>query len=186
MTARLRRYLMPVLAALLVSLGSPRPLFASEGGELPRIVNFAILATVLVLVLRKPLADFLNAKTTQVREELRHARSRETNAEVERRRAEELLASLDQEVQKARDDARRAAQSEKERILKNAEHEAARLRAIAKKEIETEVEAGRRRLFAQATELSVDLAHKKIASAMTDADRDRLVDRSVDILGRRR
>ena len=72
------------------------------------------------------------AKTTQIREELQQARSRETNAEVERRRAEELLASLDQEVQKARDDARRAAQSEKERILKTAEHEAARLRAIAK------------------------------------------------------
>jgi F0F1-type ATP synthase membrane subunit b/b' len=105
---------------------------------------------------------------------------------VERRRADELLASLDQEVQKARDDAGRAAQSEKERILKTAEQEAARIRAIAKKEIEAEVEAGRRRLFARATELSVDLAQKKIASSMTDADRDRLVDRSVDILGRRR
>jgi F-type H+-transporting ATPase subunit b len=177
---------MPVAAALLVSLGSPSPLFAAEGGELPRIVNFAILAAVLVLVLRKPLADFLNAKTAQIREELQQARSRETNAEVETRRAEELLASLDQEVQKARDDARRAAQAEKERILKTAEQEAARIRAIAKKEIEAEVEAGRRRLFARATELSVDLAHKKIAGSMTDADRDRLVDRSVDILGRPR
>ncbi len=186
MTARLRRYRVPVLAALLISLGSPRPLFAAEGGELPRIVNFAILATVLILVLRKPLTDFLNAKTTQITDELKQARTRETNAEVERRRAEKIRARLDQEVQKARDDARRAAQAEKERILKTAEQEAARLRAVAKKEIETEVEAGRRRLFARATELSVDLAHKKIASAMTDADRDRLVDRSVDILGRRR
>jgi len=178
--------LVPVAATLLLSLGSPSPLFAAEGGELPRIVNFAILATVLVLVLRKPLADFLNAKTTQIREELQQARSRETNAEVERKRAEELLASLDQEVQKARDEARRAAQAEKERILKTAEQEAARLRAMAKKEIEAEVEAGRRRLFARATELSVDLAHKKIVSSMTDSDRDRLIDRSVDQLGRRR
>jgi F-type H+-transporting ATPase subunit b len=177
---------MSAAAASLVSLGSPAPLFAAEGGELPRIVNFAILATVLVLVLRKPLADFLNARTTQIREELELARSRETNAEVEKKRAAELLASLDQEVQKAKDDARRAAQAEKERILKTAAQEAARIRAIAKKEIEAEVEAGRRRLFARATELSVDLAHKKIESSMTDADRDRLIDRSVDILGRRR
>jgi F0F1-type ATP synthase membrane subunit b/b' len=108
------------------------------------------------------------------------------NADVERKRAEELLASLDQEVQKATEEARRAALAETERILKTAEHEAARIRAIVKKEIEAEVEAGRRRLFARATELSVDLAHKKIASSMTDADRDRLIDRSVDILGRRR
>ena len=177
---------MPAAAVLLLSLGSPSPLFAAEGGELPRIVNFTILATVLVLVLRKPLADFLNAKTTQIREELQEARSRETNAEVERKRAEELLLSLDREVQKAKDEARRDADAERERILKTAQQEAARIRAIAKKEIDTEVEAGRRRLFARATELSVELAHKKIASSMTDADRDRLVDRSVDMLGRRR
>jgi F-type H+-transporting ATPase subunit b len=182
----LRRSLPPVAAAFLLLLESPSPLLASEGGELPRIVNFAVLATVLVLVLRKPLADFLNAKTTQIREQLQEARSRETNAEVERKRAQELLASLDQEVQKAKDEARRAAQAEKERILRTAEQEAARIRAIAKKEIDAEVEAGRRRLFARATELSVDLAQKKIASSMTDADRDRLIDRSVDILGRRR
>ena len=186
MSSKGHRSLMPAAAALLLSLGSPSPLFAAEGGELPRIVNFAILATILVLVLRKPLADFLNAKTTQIREELKEARSRETNAEAERKRAEELLLSLDGEVQKAKDEARRAAEAEKERILKTAQEEAARLRAIAKKEIDAEVEAGRRRLFARATELSVELAHKKIATSMTDADRDRLIDRSVASLGRRR
>jgi F-type H+-transporting ATPase subunit b len=176
----------PAGSALYLLFASASPVFAAEGGELPRIVNFTILAAVLVLVLRKPLADFLNARTTQIREQLQEARSREANAEVERKRAEELLASLNQEVQKAKDEARRAAQAEKERILKTAEQEASRIRAIAKKEIEAEVEAGQRKLFARATELSVDLAHKKIAGSMTDADRDRLIDRSVDILGRRR
>jgi F-type H+-transporting ATPase subunit b len=162
------------------------PLLAAEGGELPRIVNFAILATVLVLVLRKPLADFLNAKTAQIQEQLQEARLREANAEVERKRAQELLESLDQEVERAKEEARRQAEAERERILKSAEHEARRIRALAKKEIAAEVEAGRRRLFARATELAVELAHKKIQSAMTDADRDRLIDRSVEVLGRRR
>jgi F-type H+-transporting ATPase subunit b len=149
-------------------------------------VNFAILLTVLILVLRKPLTEFLNAKTTQIREELAEARSREQNAEVERKRTEELLAGLGREVQKAKDEAASAAGSERDRILRTAEEEAARIRAIAKKEIEAEVEAGRRRLFARATELSVDLARKKIESSMTDADRNRLIERSVDALGKRR
>jgi F-type H+-transporting ATPase subunit b len=139
------------IAAVLLSLGSATPLLAAEGGELPRIVNFGILLTVLVLVLRKPLADFLNAKTTQIREELAEARSRETNAEVERKRTEELLAGLDREVQRAKEEARTAAQAERDRILRTAEQEAARIRAIARKEIDAEVEAGRRRLFARAT-----------------------------------
>lgn len=174
------------VSGLFLLLASASPLVAAEGGELPRIVNFAILATILVLVLRKPLADFLNAKTTQIREQLQEARSREANAEVERKRAKELLASLGQEVQKAKEEARRAAQAEKDRILRTAEQEATRIRAVAKKEIEAEVDAGRRKLFARATELSVDLARKKLSTSMTDADRDRLIDRSVDILGRRR
>ncbi len=172
--------------AVLLSLLTASPLLAAEGGELPRIVNFAILAAILVAVLRKPLADYLNAKTALIRGELQEARSREANAETERKRAQELLASLPGEVQKAKDEARRGALAERDRILRSAEQEAARLRAIAKKEIDAEVEAGRRKLFARATELAVDLAHRKIASSMTDADRDRLVDRSVDILGRRR
>jgi F-type H+-transporting ATPase subunit b len=166
------------------------PVFAAEeaheASELPRIVNFAILAAVLALVLRKPLADFLKARTEEIRERLQEARTRETNAGVERRRAEELLASLPQEVQKAKEEARKAAEAERERILRTAEQEAARIRAIARKEIEAEVEAGRRQLFARATELAVTLAEKKIASTMNDADRARLVDRSVDILGRSR
>jgi F-type H+-transporting ATPase subunit b len=172
--------------ALLLALGSPTVLLAAEGGELPRIVNFAILMAVLVFVLRKPLTDFLNAKTTQIREQLAEARSRETNADVERKKTEELLAGLDREVQKAKQEAANAAQAEKDRILRTAEQEAARIRAVARKEIEAEVEAGRRRLFARATELAVELAKKKIESSMTDDDRNRLVDRSVDVLGRRR
>jgi F-type H+-transporting ATPase subunit b len=174
-----------VATATLLLTGAT-PLLAAEGGELPRIVNFTILATILVLVLRKPLADFLNAKTAEIHERLAEAKSREANAEGENRRAHDLLDSLSREVQNAKDEARRAAQAESERILRGAEHEAARIRAIAKKEIDAEVEAGRRKLFARATELAVDLARKKIATSLTDADRDRLVDRSVDILGRRR
>ena len=140
MSSGLRRCVMLVLAALLVSLGNPSLLFAAEGGELPRIVNFAILATILVLVLRKPLADFLNAKTTQIREELQQARSRQTNAEVERRRAEELLASLDQEVQKARaelDSSRDEAQNQ----LNRAKKELAEASDRAVRELEGQADA---------------------------------------------
>jgi F-type H+-transporting ATPase subunit b len=165
------------------------PVFAAEAheaSELPRIVNFTILAAVLAFVLRKPLADFLKARTEEIRERLQEARTRDSSAEVERRRAQELLASLPQEVQKAKEEARRAAEAERERILRTAEQEAARIRSIARKEIEAEVEAGRRKLFARATELAVTLAEKKIASTMNDADRARLVDRSVDILGKSR
>ena len=174
------------LRALGLVLLSAPPLFAAEGGELPRIVNFAVLATILVLVLRKPLAGYLNARTEQIREQLRDAAEKTTRAESQRQQAVDLLESLDAEVEKARVEAARAAEAERARILKSAEQEAARIRDLASKEIAAEVEAGRRRLLARATELSVELAHKKLESSMTDADQARLIDRSIEILGKTR
>jgi F-type H+-transporting ATPase subunit b len=179
------RNLGPALSPLLViTLFFATPAAAAEGGELPRIVNFAVVAAVLVLALRKPLAGYLSARTEQIKEQLKEAKSKQERADEEQTKAESLLARLDQEVQKARDEARRAAEAERDRIVKAAEIEAARIREIASKEIDAEVEAGRRKLMARATELSVELAEKKLKSAMNEADQSRLIDRSIELLGR--
>lgn len=161
---------------------SATPLYAAEGGNLPRIVNFAIVAAALAFVLKKPLGGYLQARTEQIRAELKDAKEKSDRAEVELQQARDLLASLDSEVEKAKVEARDAAQAEKVRILEAAEAEAARIRAIAKKEIDNEVETARRRLLARATELSVSLAHEKLKSAMTEKDQAKLIDRSIDMM----
>lgn len=173
-------------------LSTAAPLLAAEeeqgrhgAGEIPRIVNFAILAAILVLALRKPIADYVNAKTDQIREQLKEAEAKQDKADVERERAEALLNSLGGEVEKAKEEARRAAEAERNRILQAAELEATRIRELAKKEVAAEVEAGRRKLLARATELSVDLAHKKLQTTMTEADRKNLIDRSIETLASR-
>lgn len=170
------------LRATLLGLVTATPVMAAEGGELPRIVNFTIVAAILYWVLAKPLAGFLQARTEQIRAELNDATEKTSRAEVELKKADELIASVDGEVAKAREEAQRAAEAERDRILKAAEAEAARIKEIARKEIANEVEAGRRRLLAQAAELSVDLAHKKLASTMTEEDQAKLIDRSITMM----
>lgn len=164
------------------------PLYAAEDGhhifDLPRMANFAIVAAALYFAVRKPVAAYLQARTEQIREQLKDAREKSERAEQERQQADALRASLPEEVEKARLEARRAAEAERDRILKAAEAEATRIKEIAHKEIENEVEAGRRKLLARAAELSVSLAHEKLESAMTDEDRARLVDQSIEILGK--
>jgi F-type H+-transporting ATPase subunit b len=185
----LHRYLLFLFGVLALAA----PLVAQEaeeaaphgGGELPRIVNFAVLAAILVLVLRKPIAAYVNAKTDQIREQLKDAKAKQEKADSELKRAEELLKGLASEVEKAKEEARRAAEAERDRILGTAEQEASRIRELAKKEVSSEVEAGRRKLLAQATELSVDLARKKLEASMTDDDRKKLIDRSIEILASR-
>jgi hypothetical protein len=111
---------MPVLAALLVSLGSPSPLFAAEGGELPRIVNFAILAWCSSWS-EKP-AEFLNARL-----QIREAAGAQARANAEVKKAGRLLASLDQEVRR-RETMLAAPPGEKNGFLRP-QTEAARIRA---------------------------------------------------------
>ena len=158
------------------------PVYAAEGGDLPRIANFTIVAALLFFALRGPLSGYLVARTEQIREQLAEAREKSERGEKERQLAVELLASLDNEVEKAKEEAKRAAEVERARILKTAEAEAERIREIARKEIANEVESGRRKLLARAAELSVSLAHEKLESAMTEEDQNRLIDRSIEIL----
>lgn len=160
------------------------PVYAAEGSNLPRVANFTIVAALLFFALRGPLSGYLVAKTEQIQKELADAREKSASGEKERQLAVEQLASLHEEVEKAKTEAKRAAEVERARILKTAEAEAERIREIARKEIDNEVESGRRRLLARAAELSVSLAHKKLETQMTEEDQKRLIDRSIEILGK--
>ena len=133
-----------------------------------------------------PLGGYLQARTDQIRAELADAKEKNAKAEVELEQAKALLGSLDDEVEKAKGEARKAAEAEKARILKAAETEAARIREIAKKEIDNEVETARRKLLARAAELSVSLAQEKLESSLTEQDQTKLIDRSIELLEKTR
>ena len=169
-------------ATFLVLTSAATPLYAAEGSNLPRITNFAIVAAAIFVALKKPLAGYLQARTDQIRAELADAKEKSAKAEVELEQAKALLGSLDDEVEKAKGEARKAAEAEKACILDAAETEAARIREIAKKEIDNEVETARRKLFARAAELSVSLAQEKLESSLTEQDQTKLIDRSIELL----
>lgn len=170
------------LAVFIVLSSAVTPLYAAGGSNLPRITNFAIVVLALFWVLKKPLAGYLQARTDLIRAELADAKEKNAKAEVELEQAKAVLGSLDDEIEKAKDEARTAAEAERARILEAAETEAARIRELATKELANEVETGRRKLLAHAAELSVSLAHEKLERSMTEEDQTKLIDRSIAIL----
>ena len=174
------------IAVFFLLISAATPLYAAEGSNLPRIANFAIVAAALIFALKKPLAGYLQARTDQIRAELADDKEKTAKGEVELEQAKALLGSLDDEVERAKQEARKAAEVEKARILKAAETEAVRIREIAKKEIDNEVETARRKLLARAAELSVSLAHEKLEHSMTEEDQTQLIDRGIEILEKTR
>ena len=191
---RLARAIGLVLMVGILLVGGSLTTEAAEEAEaqgsgwdlLYRVVNFAILVGALVYLLRKPLSNYLDAKTEQIRRDLTEAAGKRERAEAERKEAEARLAGLDREIAEARVKGLAQAEDERRRILQAAESEAARLADNAKKEIEAELELARRKLTARAAELSIEMARKKIREQISDADRRALFEKSMDKLGEAR
>ena len=160
---------------------------SGEGGHgldfLFRVINFAILAGALVYLLRKPLGNYLDAKTEQIRQDLTEAAGKRERAEAERKEAKARLEGLDQEIAAARKKGLADAEAERQRILEAAKAEAMRLAEHAKTELAEELELARRKLTARAAELSVEMARKKIGEQIRDADRRALFEKSLEKLG---
>ena len=170
-----------VLAAL-VCLLVPAAAWAAEAGSssnIPKLVNFTILATILVLALRKPLANYLNARAAVIRDQLVEARA---DREAAARTAEATArsqAGLDEEVEAVRRRIADAARVEGERIVAAAEAQAQKVTSAAEAELEAAVQTAERRLHAGAARAAVRVARARLEAGMSEEDHRRLLDAGI-------
>ena len=177
MTPRLARpAILAASVAIILAAGSPA--FAAEEGasNLPKIVNFTILATILVLALRKPIASYLEARALQIREQLAEARTNREEAARAAERATERSRELENEVAIARQRITEAASAEAHRIVEAAEEQAKKIGAAAQAELNQEVRVAERRLAAGAARAAVRIARTRLRDTMSDEDHRRLLD----------
>lgn len=172
------------VAVLLVAVSAPA--FAAEEGasNLPKIVNFTILATVLIIVLRKPIAGYLEARALQIREQLAAARADREAAARTAERATARSGELDGEVEAARQRITEAAAAEGRRIVAAAEEQARRIGATAQAELNQEVRVAERRLAAGAARAAVEIARTRLRDTMSEEDHRRLIDAGMTAIRR--
>jgi F-type H+-transporting ATPase subunit b len=151
-----------------------------EEGILPtiaRLVNFGILAGVLVYFLKSPLVGYLASRSTQIRQDLvTAAEMRKTaGAQLEEidRRMRALPAELDELKARGAEDVR----AEQARIAEAAAAERERLLDQTRREIEMRLRIARRELTEYAADLAVQVARERISRTITPDDQLRLVDR---------
>jgi F-type H+-transporting ATPase subunit b len=133
------------------------------------VLNFVIVAAVIVWACRKYLPGMFHARTAAIQKAMREAQK--VSEEARRRLAEieSRLMKLDVEIGMMRDSAERAGADEEARIHATAEEEARKIVEDAKQEIIAATKAARRELTAYAADLAVGLAHKQIrVDAATD------------------
>jgi F-type H+-transporting ATPase subunit b len=159
---------------------------ASGGGEAApkgwvatdtyRVINFIVLAGVLVFLLRKPLAQALNGRIQGIREELDDLEAKKAEAEKTLADYNEKFAQLDQEVESLVQEYIRQGLDAKKRILEEAESAAVKLEEQARRHIEYEFKQARENLKAEAIEKALAKAEEIIRGRITDQDQEKLVE----------
>jgi F-type H+-transporting ATPase subunit b len=133
------------------------------------ILNFAVIAAVMILAGRKFLPGIFRDRTAAIQKAMQEAQKASAEARQKLADIESRLQKLDVEIGMMRDAAEREGAAEEARIKAAAEEDAQKIVVSAEQEIAAAAKAARRQLTAHAADLAVGLAQKQIhVDAATD------------------
>lgn len=184
-------FLSIVLSSLLFFLSSIIPCFAAEAGEhggntlmdwVWRIVNFAILAIVLIVFLRKPLRDYLKQRKELIERSIKEAQEAKELAQKALREVEERLKLKDKEVEEILESARNSGERERDRLIEEGEKLKDKILEQAKINIDFEVKRAKQAIKEEAADAALKLAEEKIKAKITKDDQERLLKESLKLI----
>jgi F-type H+-transporting ATPase subunit b len=156
----------------------------SHGNEvdvmLKTAFNLVLLLGVLVYFARKPVLEYFADRRSTIEEDLTGAAAELTDAEAVYAKWQRRLIDLESELEQIRTTGRQRAESERERIIADAEVAAERIRNNASAAITQELRRAREQLREEAAQLAIEMAGDRLAREVTDADRDRLLDEFIE------
>jgi F-type H+-transporting ATPase subunit b len=133
------------------------------------VLNFAVVAGVIIWAGRKCLPGIFRARTAAIQKAMREAQKASEEARRRLAEIESRLMKLDGEIGMMRDAAEKEAAAEEARIQAAAKDDARKIVESAQQEIASAAKAARRELTAYAADLAVGLAQKQIRiDAATD------------------
>ncbi|MGH9737493.1 MAG: hypothetical protein ACRD4X_02785 [Candidatus Acidiferrales bacterium] len=145
----------------------------STSGWVFRWINFAVLVAILAYGFAKAAPKFRQHSDEIARKIAEGTRAREA-AELQRREVRTKLAGIDAEVATMREEAKRGAEAEAERIRALAKSEAEMIDRAAKAEIAVGERASRLELRATAARLAVARAEAMLREQLTASDESAL------------
>jgi len=175
---------------LLASVG-----FASEGGEAAhhvdsgaqmkdfgwRVLNFAVLAGIIVWALKKAdVKGSLAARQADIEKSLKDAETARDTAEAKLREYSARLDQASKEIDELHAAIVREGEQEKSRIIAEANSAAEKIVAQAALSAEQETVKARNELRAEAARLAVEIATGKLSGAIQKNDHDRFVGEYLD------
>jgi F-type H+-transporting ATPase subunit b len=150
--------------------------------ELFKWINFAIVVALVVWVFAKKLPPVFRKNADSVSSAITKATAAKAEADRQLREAETKLANLQKEVAALREEAKREAAAEVERIRAATLGDEQKIAAAGKAEIEAAERTARQELKELAAKLAVDGAESLLAKQLTPAAQESLIDSFVKTL----
>jgi F-type H+-transporting ATPase subunit b len=162
---------------------------AEEGGAplwkeyMWKIINFLILVVVLVKFGKKPLQDYLKQRTEIIAKTLQEAKEAKEAAQKALREVEGRLKAKDAEIEAIIAASKRSGEQERDQIIEDSTRLKEQILEQAKTNIDFEVKHAKEVIKAEAVEIAMEIAEKKIKEKITKDDQERLLQDSLVKIG---
>ena len=141
-----------------------------------KVMNFAVLAIGLFLILRKPVSQALDSRIKGIKDQLSELETKKKEAEKELVKYNERLSHLEQEAEKLIEEYIRQGNEAKARIIDEAKKTVEKLEEQAHRNIEHEFKQAKIKLQQNILEKALVNAETLIKNNITTQDQDKLVD----------
>ena len=172
--------------ALIFFLGG-MALAASDGGhggvhnawlgiDTAKVLNFGVLIIALFFIAKKPVAEFFSSRAKGIEDEIKVLEQKKAEAEKKLAEYQARFKNLDEESKKILEEYMKQGEEAKIRILAEAEAQAAKLEAMAIRNIEQEFKSAKTKLQQEIAEKAMVKAEELIKASISSDDQDKLVD----------
>ena len=141
-----------------------------------KVMNFAVLAIGLFLILRKPVSQALDSRIKGIKDQLNELETKKKEAEKELVKYNERFSLLEQEAEKLVEEYIRQGNEAKARIIEEAKKAAEKLEEQARRNIENEFKQAKIQLQQDTLEKALVNAETLIKNNITAQDQDKIVD----------
>ncbi len=155
------------------------------GDWLPRLVNFGIVASVVVYFARKPVRNFFANRSAEIAKAIQESREARERAVAALEDMERKIKEMEAETGRMVAEAQTRSEKDKQALIEEGKKVAQDVQAQVKQGIESELHKAKTTLAAEAALLSLDLAESRIKEKISDQDQERIVNEYISKVGGR-
>jgi F-type H+-transporting ATPase subunit b len=155
------------------------------GDWLPRLVNFAIIASVVVYFSRKPIRDFFANRSAEIAKAMQDSREAQERAVAALADLERKIKEMEAETGRMVADAQARGEKDKKALVEEGRTVAQDVQAQVNLGIDAELLKAKAALAAEASLLALDLAEGRIKQKINNQDHERIVKEYITRVGGR-